>query len=166
MKKLILLIVPFLLFNIAFAQHTMISMNLTNKNRPFPLYTKSGKREIYDLYINDTTINYTGKQPPVRAINGSIPAPQLELTEGDTDEIYAHNEMMMETSFHWHRLILPNRYDSVSCLTTRPIEAGQTHLFKFPLVQHGTYWYHSHTITQEQSGLYGAFIIHENKRLR
>jgi len=72
--------------------------------------------------------------------------------------------MMMETSIHWHGLILPNRYDGVSYLTTTPIEAGQTHLFKFPLVQHGTYWYHSHTMTQEQSGLYGAFIIHEKQQ--
>jgi FtsP/CotA-like multicopper oxidase with cupredoxin domain len=97
------------------------------------------------------------------AINGTIPAPQLTFTEGDTAEIYVHNEMMMETSIHWHGLILPNRYDGVSYLTTTPIKGGQTHLFKFPLVQHGTYWYHSHTMTQEQSGLYGAFVIREKQ---
>lgn len=124
-----------------------------------PFYTKIGKREIYHLYVADTTVNYTGKPRPAMAINGSIPAPALEFTEGDTAEIYVHNEMMMETSIHWHGLILPNRYDGVSYLTTTPIEGGQTHLFKFPLVQHGTYWYHSHTMTQEQSGMYGAFII-------
>ncbi|WP_199269731.1 multicopper oxidase domain-containing protein [Mucilaginibacter lacusdianchii] len=163
MKKLILFIVPFLLFKVAIAQHPMMTMGATNKSKHLPLYTKVGNREIYHLYINDTTVNYTGKKTTGMAINGSIPAPTLNFTEGDTAEIYVHNEMMMETSIHWHGLILPNRYDGVSYLTTSPIEAGQTHLFKFPLVQHGTYWYHSHTMTQEQSGLYGAFIIHERQ---
>lgn len=162
MKKLTLITLLFFLFASAFAQHVMMGSE-KNKSKHLPLYTKIGKRAIYHLYINDTTVNYTGKKRPAMAINGSIPAPTLEFTEGDTAEIYVHNEMMMETSIHWHGLILPNRYDGVSYLTTTPIEGGQTHLFKFPLVQHGTYWYHSHTMTQEQSGLYGAFIIHEQK---
>jgi len=135
-----------------------MKMDGTEPRKPF--YTKVGNREIYHLYIADTTVNYTGKARPAMAINGSIPAPALQFTEGDTAEIYVHNQMMMETSIHWHGLILPNRYDGVSYLTTAPIEAGQTHFYKFPLVQHGTYWYHSHTMTQQQSGMYGAFIIH------
>jgi len=150
---------------LAIAQHGKMQMHMTGemdntKNR-LPFYTKINNRDIYHLYLNDTIVNYTGKTRPAMAINGSIPGPVLDFTEGDTAEIYVHNDMMMETSIHWHGLILPNRYDGVSYLTTAPIKAGETHYFKFPLVQHGTYWYHSHTMTQEQSGLYGAFIIHE-----
>ena len=113
----------------------------------------------YDLYVADSMIHSHGKMIHAMVINGSIPAPVLTFTEGDTAEIYVHNTMDMETSVHWHGLILPNRYDGVSYLTTAPIKAGETHLFKFPLVQNGTYWYHSHTMFQEQSGMYGAFII-------
>ncbi|WP_255372829.1 multicopper oxidase domain-containing protein [Chitinophaga sp. YR573] len=113
----------------------------------------------YDLYISDTTVNYTGKPRPAMAINGSIPAPVLYFTEGDTAEVYVHNNMHMETSVHWHGLILPNRYDGVSYLTTAPVKAGETHLYRFPIVQSGTYWYHSHTMFQEQSGMYGAIVI-------
>jgi FtsP/CotA-like multicopper oxidase with cupredoxin domain len=116
---------------------------------------------VYHLYITDTTVNYTGKQKHALAINGSIPASTLYFTEGDTAVIYVHNKLNTETSLHWHGLILPNQYDGVSYLTTTPIAAGQTHLFKFPLKQSGTYWYHSHTMLQQQSGLYGAFIIHK-----
>lgn len=163
MKKFILLILFLLPVASAIAQHSGMKMEAAGQSKHLPFFTKTGSREIYHLYINDTTVNYTGKQRPAMAINGSIPAPELEFTEGDTAEIYVHNEMMMETSIHWHGLILPNRYDGVSYLTTTPIKAGETHLFKFPLVQHGTYWYHSHTMTQEQSGLYGAFIIHEKQ---
>jgi CopA family copper-resistance protein len=128
-----------------------------------PFYTKIGNRDIYHLYIGDTVVNYTGKARPAMAINSSIPAPTLTFTEGDTAEIYVHNNMMMETSIHWHGLILPNRYDGVSYLTTSPVKAGETHLYKFPLVQNGTYWYHSHTMTQQQSGMYGAFIIRKKQ---
>ncbi|WP_143305764.1 multicopper oxidase domain-containing protein [Chitinophaga vietnamensis] len=114
----------------------------------------------YDLYISDTTVNYSGKTRHALAVNGQLPGPALHFTEGDTAEIYVHNTLKEETSVHWHGLILPNQYDGVPYLTTKPIKAGQTHLYRFPLVQNGTYWYHSHTMFQEQSGLYGAFIIH------
>jgi len=117
----------------------------------------------YDLTIGHKMVNYTGKESMAMAINGTIPGPVLEFTEGDTAEIYVHNTLHEETSVHWHGLILPNRYDGVSYLTTQPIKAGETHLFKFPLVQNGTYWYHSHTTMQEQMGLYGAFIIHKRE---
>ncbi|MBX3254424.1 MAG: multicopper oxidase domain-containing protein [Chitinophagaceae bacterium] len=119
------------------------------------------KKVRYDLYVKDTMVHYTGKHVHAIAINGAIPAPELHFTEGDTAEVYVHNLMPMETSVHWHGLVLPNRYDGVPYLTTAPILAGETKLFTFPLVQSGTYWYHSHTMLQEQSGMYGAFIIHK-----
>ncbi|TDQ11652.1 multicopper oxidase domain-containing protein [Pedobacter metabolipauper] len=119
------------------------------------------KTTVYRLNIADTLVNYTGKQRKAISINGSIPGPELHFTEGDTAVIYVHNSLKVETSVHWHGLILPNKYDGVPYLTTAPVKPGETKLFKFPLVQNGTYWYHSHTMLQEQSGLYGAFIIHK-----
>src|ERR1700712_4346929 len=165
MKIRFLIIVNLLWSITAFGQHGGMSMKMDHKGsqQRLPFFTKIGNRDIYHLYIADTTVNYTGKARPAMAINGSIPAPALTFTEGDTAEIYVHNEMMMETSIHWHGLILPNRYDGVSYLTTSPVKAGETHLYKFPLVQHGTCWYHSHTMTQQQSGIYGAFVIHPKK---
>ena len=115
----------------------------------------------YDLYIKDTTVNYTGTRVDAISINGQIPAPTLYFTEGDTALIYVHNMMHHETSIHWHGLLLPNEQDGVSYLTTAPIMHHTTHIFKFPLKQSGTYWYHSHTMLQEQSGMYGALIIHK-----
>ncbi len=117
----------------------------------------------YDLYVTDTIVNYTGKSVRAIAVNGQLPMPKLEFTEGDSAVLYVHNQMKTETSIHWHGLILPNQYDGVPYLTTRPIKAGSTHLYTFRLVQHGTYWYHSHTRLQEQSGMYGAFIVHKRK---
>ena len=116
----------------------------------------------YDLYVNDTTVNFTGKSRKAIAINGSIPAPTLTFTEGDTAEIYVHNKMNVETSVHWHGVFLPNRFDGVPNLTQMPIKPHSTYIYKFPIIQNGTYWYHSHTRLQEQSGMYGALIF--NKR--
>ncbi len=114
----------------------------------------------YHLEITDTTVNYTGRHRHAIAVNGRLPGPTLEFVEGDTAVIYIHNMMMMPTSIHWHGLIVPNRYDGVSYLTSPPIAPMQTYVARFPIVQNGTYWYHSHTMLQEQIGLYGAIVIH------
>ena len=119
-----------------------------------------GKKVEYDLYVRDTMVNFTGKHRHAIAINGQIPAPILEFTEGDTAIIRVHNLMKMETSIHWHGVLLPNKEDGVPYLTTSPVDPGETYTFTFPLIQSGTYWYHSHTMLQEQSGLYGSIVIH------
>uniref|UniRef100_UPI0013ECE690 multicopper oxidase domain-containing protein n=1 Tax=Dysgonomonas sp. ZJ279 TaxID=2709796 RepID=UPI0013ECE690 len=95
------------------------------------------------------------------AANGQIPMPTLYFTEGDTAVVDVHNNMMHETSIHWHGLLLPNEQDGVPYLTTAPIEPMSTHQFKFVIRQSGTYWYHSHTMLQEQVGMYGAIVIHK-----
>ncbi len=117
----------------------------------------------YDLFITDTIVNFTGNSKHAIAVNGSIPMPTLTFTEGDTAEIYVHNMMDEETSLHWHGLFLPNRYDGVPNLTQMPIKPHTTFLYKFPIIQHGTHWYHSHTELQEQIGMYGAFIMNKRK---
>lgn len=118
----------------------------------------------YDLYVRDTLIDRTGKTTRAIAINGELAAPTLHFIEGDTAEIYVHNQMHMETSIHWHGLLLPNEQDGVPYLTTAPIKGMSTHVYRFPIKQNGTYWYHSHTMLQEQIGMYGAFIIHKNEK--
>lgn len=118
-----------------------------------------GKKVVYDLYIDDTMVNYTGKKRMAIAVNGSIPAPTLSFIHGDTAVIHVHNKMKEETSIHWHGLLLPNREDGVPYLNTPPIKPGTTYTFSFPIIQSGTYWYHSHTMLQEQEGLYGAIVI-------
>lgn len=119
----------------------------------------------YDLYIADTIVNFIGKPKRAIAVNGSIPMPTLTFTEGDTAEIYVHNNLNEETSLHWHGLFLPNQYDGVPNLTQMPIKPHTTHLYKFPIIQNGTHWYHSHTGLQEQIGMYGAMILNKRNEL-
>ena len=113
----------------------------------------------YDLYIKDTLVNFTGKEKRAIAANGQIPMPTLTFTEGDTAEIHVHNQLKEGTSLHWHGLYLPNKEDGVPFLTQMPIEPNTTHVYRFPIIQNGTHWYHSHSGLQEQIGMYGSMIL-------
>nr|WP_068890571.1 multicopper oxidase domain-containing protein [Pedobacter panaciterrae] len=124
---------------------------------------KPSRTVRYDLYIADTTVTYGKKTKRAIAVNGQIPMPTLTFTEGDTALIYVHNKLKEETSLHWHGLFLPNKMDGVPFLTQMPIKPDSTYVYKFPIVQHGTHWYHSHSMFQEQIGMYGAFIMNKRK---
>ncbi len=113
----------------------------------------------YRLTIDRQTVNLAGRDVSGMTVNGGIPGPTLRFTEGEYAVIYVENKMDVETSVHWHGLLLPNFYDGVPYLTTPPIKPGQTFKYEFPLIQSGTYWYHSHTMLQEQSGVYGSIVI-------
>lgn len=113
----------------------------------------------YDLYVRDTIVNFTGKEKRAISVNGQIPMPTLTFTEGDTAEIVVHNELKENTSLHWHGIFLPNKEDGVPYLTQEPIKPNTTYTYRFPIIQHGTHWYHSHSGLQEQIGMYGSFIM-------
>lgn len=117
----------------------------------------------YELYATDTLVNYSGKEKHAIAVNGQIPMPTLTFTEGDTAEIVLHNLLQESTSLHWHGVQLPNREDGVPFLTQMPIPAGETYTYRFPVRQNGTYWYHSHSGFQEQTGMYGSLIFHKRQ---
>ena len=114
---------------------------------------------VYRLTIDQKTVNKAGKNVTGMTINGSIPGPTLRFKEGDYAVLYMENKMAEGTSIHWHGLLLPNFQDGVPYLTTPPILPGKTLRYEFPLIQSGTYWYHSHTLLQEQSGVYGNIVI-------
>ncbi len=165
--KIILVAVQLAFATLASAQHSHPNKNALDNPLSHKIEVSSGseKTVTYHLYVSDTTVNYANnKIVRAIAINGQIPAPTLEFTEGDTAIIYVHNMLHHhETSTHWHGLLLPNIEDGVPYLTTPPIKPGGVRKFVFPLKQSGTYWYHSHTMLQEQSGLYGSILIHPKK---
>lgn len=113
----------------------------------------------YDLTIARQEMNFTGQTVKAITVNGQLPAPTLRFNEGDHAVIRVHNQMDVETSIHWHGILLPNAMDGVPFVTFPPIAAGQTFTYEFDLRQSGTYWYHSHTMLQEQRGLYGSLVI-------
>lgn len=113
----------------------------------------------YDLHVRDSIVNFSGKEKRAIAVNGQIPMPTLTFTEGDIAEIHVYNHLKVSTSLHWHGLYLPNKEDGVPYLTQMPIQPGEEFVYKFPIIQSGTHWYHSHSGMQEQIGMYGSLIL-------
>ncbi|HDZ14513.1 MAG TPA: copper oxidase, partial [Pricia sp.] len=114
---------------------------------------------VYDLTVDYGMVNVTGKPVKAMTINGGIPGPTLEFNEGEFAIINVTNKMDVETSLHWHGIVLPNFYDGVPYLETPPVKPGETFTYKFAIKQSGTYWYHSHKGLQEQRGVYGSIQI-------
>ena len=113
----------------------------------------------YDLHVRDTIVNFSEKEKRAIAVNGQILMPTLTFTEGDTAEIHVYNHLKESTSLHWHGLYLPNKEDGVPYLTQMPIEPGAEFVYRFPIIQSGTHWYHSHSGLQEQIGMYGSLVL-------
>ncbi len=111
------------------------------------------------LRIEPVPMNVTGRPRMGVGINGGVPAPILRWREGETVSVPVTNRLDVPTSLHWHGLRVPLAMDGVPGFGFRPIAPGETFTYRFPLRQAGTYWYHSHSGFQEQSGLYGAIVV-------
>ncbi len=113
----------------------------------------------FALDIAKTPVNYTGRPRIATTVNGGIPGPTLRWKEGTTVTMRVTNRLRVLTSIHWHGIIVPFQEDGVPGISFPGIAPGETFIYRFPVRQSGTYWYHSHSGFQEQTGLYGALVI-------
>lgn len=116
-----------------------------------------GKR--FDLTLTSTPVNFTGKNGVATAVNGSVPGPVLRWQQGDQITLDVTNQLAETSSIHWHGIIVPAPMDGVPDISFNGIAPGETFRYQFDVKQSGTYWYHSHSGFQEQTGLYGPLII-------
>ncbi|NBS26541.1 MAG: copper resistance system multicopper oxidase [Gammaproteobacteria bacterium] len=114
---------------------------------------------LIDLVVSESRGKVAGKKARFYTLNGQFPAPLLRWKEGDDLTIRILNHLDEETSIHWHGLLLPWQMDGVPGVTFPGIPSRGEFTYRFPLRQAGTYWYHSHSGLQEQSGHYGPIII-------
>ena len=157
-----------------FFQTASAALVLTSLDRLSPSYARQLTRQLsapvgpassaspdtgIDLAIRDTTIIIGDRSASATTINGTIPGPLLRFTEGTEAIIRVTNGLRETTSIHWHGVIVPNAMDGVPGVTFPGIRAGETFTYRLPLRQYGTYWYHSHSGLQEQTGVYGPLII-------
>ncbi len=113
----------------------------------------------FDLIVAETPVNFTGRPRMATTVNGSIPGPTLRWKEGDTVTIRVTNRMHRATSVHWHGMLVPYQMDGTPGLSFTGIAPGETFTYRFKVRQAGTFWYHSHSGMQEQTGMYGAIIV-------
>ena len=112
-----------------------------------------------DLRIGHSAWPVDGRSGHAVTMNGTVPAPLIRLKEGENVRIAVTNQLDEDTSIHWHGIILPFQMDGVPGVSFPGIPPGQTFIYEFPVVQSGTYWYHSHSGLQEQQGHYGPIVI-------
>ncbi|HSZ09323.1 MAG TPA: copper resistance system multicopper oxidase [Steroidobacteraceae bacterium] len=113
----------------------------------------------FNLEIDALAVNLTGHPAVATAVNGRMPAPLLRWREGDDVTLRVFNRLSVPTSIHWHGMIVPADMDGVPGLSFDGIGPGETYVYRFKVNQSGTYWYHSHSRFQEQTGLYGPIVI-------
>ena len=122
-----------------------------------PLPTVSGND--ITLRIARQTMMIDGRASRAIGINGTVPAPLIRLREGQTVRLNVINELDVDSSIHWHGLLVPPQFDGVPGISFPGIKPRSSFVYEFPLKQNGTYWYHSHSGMQEQEGLYGPIVI-------
>lgn len=113
----------------------------------------------FDLEIGPVPVNFTGSAQLATAVNGQVPAPILYWREGDVVTLRVTNRLPVTSSIHWHGILLPAQMDGVPGISFAGIPPGETFTYRFQVRQSGTFWYHSHSAFQEQSGLYGPIVI-------
>ncbi len=119
--------------------------------------TLQGNR--FDLRIGYKEVNFTGHRRIATAVNGTVPSPVLRWREGDSVTLRVTNQLAVDSSIHWHGILVPTGMDGVPGLSFNGIAPGETFEYRFDVKQSGTYWYHSHSDFQEQTGMYGAIVI-------
>ena len=113
----------------------------------------------FNLSVGRFPVRIDGRAGEAVGVNGTLPAPLIRFREGDEITLNVTNTLDVDTSIHWHGLLVPFQMDGVPGVTFPGIRPGETFTYKYAVPQSGTYWYHSHSGLQEQEGHYGPIII-------
>ena len=122
-----------------------------------PLPTVSGND--IELKIAQQMMTIDGRKMRAIGVNGTVPAPLIRLREGQTVRLHVTNDLDEDSSIHWHGVLVPPQFDGVPGISFPGIRPKSTFVYEFPIIQNGTYWYHSHSGLQEQLGHYGPIVI-------
>ena len=120
----------------------------------------------YKLNVKEQKINISGKEVVALSLNDSIPGPTIKAKVGDTLRVEVTNNLDIDTSIHWHGVLVPNNMDGVPYVNTPPIKPSKTFTYECPIKHSGTYWYHAHIALQEQQGVYGSIVFYPEHEVK
>ena len=124
---------------------------------------KTGRVREHALEAAPIQFEVGGRKVQTWGYQGSVPGPEIRLTEGDTLRVKVLNRLPVDTTIHWHGLPVPNAMDGVPHITQPPIKSGEEFTYEFVVPTAGTYVYHSHVGLQLDRGLYGPLIVEPKK---
>ena len=129
------------------------------QDQPIRLGFDELRGDVIDLSVGSGRRIVEGRRGMGVAVNGTVPGPLVRLREGQNVRLNVTNQLKVDTSIHWHGLLVPFQFDGVPGISFPGIAPGETFTYEFPIRQSGTYWYHSHSGLQEQQGHYAPLII-------
>lgn len=117
----------------------------------------------FTLTAGTATVRVSGRDVAAWAFNGQVPGPELTATVGDVLEVTLRNkDIERGVTLHWHGYDVPNDQDGVPGVTQAAVLPGQEFVYRFRVDQAGTYWYHTHAVSDVgvRMGLYGVLLVH------
>ncbi|MFI6784932.1 multicopper oxidase family protein [Micromonospora sp. NPDC050276] len=116
----------------------------------------------FTLTAGSATVSASGRDVAAWAFNGQVPGPELTATVGDVLEVTLRNrDIRRGVTLHWHGYDVPNGQDGVPGVTQAAVLPGQEFVYRFRADQVGTYWYHTHSVSDVgvRMGLYGVLVV-------
>lgn len=104
----------------------------------------------------------SGTRVPAWTFNGTVPGPALTAEQGDLVEVTLRNtDIAAGVTIHWHGYDVPAAEDGAAGLTQDPVHPGGEYVYRFLARQTGTYWYHTHEVSDRgvKMGLYGTLVV-------
>jgi FtsP/CotA-like multicopper oxidase with cupredoxin domain len=114
------------------------------------------------LTAGPATLELDDRSVETWAFNGQVPGPELRLEAGDRVRATVRNDLPQPLTIHWHGIALANEMDGVPDVTQDAIAPGEEFVYEFTAPDPGTYFYHPHTGTQLDTGLYAPLIVEDS----
>ncbi|MEV6851733.1 multicopper oxidase family protein [Actinoplanes sp. NPDC051411] len=111
----------------------------------------------------DVAVTLTARRDGSRyTLNGQTPGPVIHAVRGQLVQVTLVNANVPDgVTLHWHGVDVPNAEDGVAGVTQDAIGPGRSFVYRFVVPDAGTYWYHSHQVSDAQvrGGLFGALVV-------
>lgn len=140
------------------------SVAVTALRGPDPASLPPGS-EVRRFTLTASTATITlasGRTVEAWTYNGQSPGPAITATQGDLVEVTLRNTDIADgVTLHWHGYHVPSGEDGAPGLTQDPVAPGQEFVYRFRADQVGTYWYHTHSVSDPavRRGLFGTLVV-------
>jgi len=115
-----------------------------------------------DLVAEQQNLAIGGRSVAGYTLNGTSPGPTITAHQGELVEVHVRNASVKTgITLHWHGYDVPAAMDGVAGVTQDEVPIGGEFTYRFVANQVGTYWYHSHQVSNEQviGGLFGTLVV-------
>ena len=115
-----------------------------------------------DLVAAQANLMIGGKSIAGYTLNGTSPGPTITARQGQLVEVHLRNASVPTgITLHWHGYDVSAAMDGVAGVTQDEVPVGGEFTYRFLADRIGTYWYHSHQVSNEQvmGGLFGALVV-------